>query len=237
MIEIRERVEASRAMLVAMAAIMTVIVYLFTVIFSLYIPQTKGFFNFGEVGVYIAATIGGPIVGLVAGGVGSALADITLGYAYYAPGTLVIKAVEGLIVGLLYGRLARLKPRRAPVIVLIAAISAAMYAIGSRLYVGRAEVSLGGLACAVVLVDVVWLVCAAALFAALAYLVVRSPEWGWPVVAMCTGGAEMVLGYFVYEQFILGYLAIAEVPFNIMQVLVGVFGATLVLSYARRLRV
>jgi len=43
-------------------------------------------------------------------------------------------------------------------------------------------------------------------------------------IAIAIGGFEMVLGYFVYEQLVLGYpfaLALFEVPFNIVQMLIG----------------
>jgi uncharacterized membrane protein len=44
------------------------------------------------------------------------------------------------------------------------------------------------------------------------------------VVSVTVGGLEMVTGYFLYEQLVLGYpfvLALAEVPFNIVQMLIG----------------
>ncbi len=43
-------------------------------------------------------------------------------------------------------------------------------------------------------------------------------------IAIAIGGLEMVAGYFLYETLALGYpfaLALAEVPFNIVQMLVG----------------
>ncbi len=43
-------------------------------------------------------------------------------------------------------------------------------------------------------------------------------------IAIVIGGMEMVAGYFIYEQLILGYplaAALAEVPFNMVQMLVG----------------
>ena len=43
----------------------------------------------------------GPAWGAVAGGVGSALADLFAGYPIYMPGTLLIKAVMALIVALI----------------------------------------------------------------------------------------------------------------------------------------
>jgi len=43
-------------------------------------------------------------------------------------------------------------------------------------------------------------------------------------IAITVGGFEMVIGYFLYETLVLGYptvLAAAEVPFNIIQMLIG----------------
>ena len=42
-----------------------------------------------------------------AGGIGSMLADIFLGYAHYAPGTLVIKGVMALVAALMYEKMGR----------------------------------------------------------------------------------------------------------------------------------
>jgi len=47
-------------------------------------------------------------------------------------------------------------------------------------------------------------------------------------VAVIIGGLEMVAGYFIYEQLVLGYpfaAALVEVPFNIVQMLVGLLAA------------
>ena len=44
------------------------------------------------------------------------------------------------------------------------------------------------------------------------------------IIAVVVGGLEMVLGYFLYEQIVLGYpfaAALAEVPLNLGQMLVG----------------
>lgn len=44
------------------------------------------------------------------------------------------------------------------------------------------------------------------------------------IVSVSIGGLEMVTGYFLYELLVLGYpfaLALAEVPFNIVQMLIG----------------
>ena len=44
------------------------------------------------------------------------------------------------------------------------------------------------------------------------------------VISIVIGGLEMVLGYFIYEQLVLGYplaAALVEMPFNIVQMLIG----------------
>ncbi len=56
--------------------------------------------NMGDTIILLGAWILGPIYGMMAGGIGSMLADLLSGYAYYAPGTLVIKAAMGLAAGL-----------------------------------------------------------------------------------------------------------------------------------------
>jgi uncharacterized membrane protein len=49
--------------------------------------------------IFLASILFGPQVGLIAGGLGSALADLLAGYAQYAPITLIVKGLEGWIVG------------------------------------------------------------------------------------------------------------------------------------------
>ena len=61
---------------------------------------TKGYLNLGDCAVLFSGWLLGPIYGTVAGGVGSALADLLAGYPIYIPGTLIIKAAMSLIVSL-----------------------------------------------------------------------------------------------------------------------------------------
>ena len=69
------------------------------------VPSIGGYTNLGDAFVLLGAMLLGPWYGLAAGGVGSALADLLTGYGYYAPGTLVIKGLVALIVGLFVHRL------------------------------------------------------------------------------------------------------------------------------------
>ncbi|HXF81754.1 MAG TPA: ECF transporter S component [bacterium] len=86
----------------AAAAIFTALTFVVTRYTVIPIPATKGYFNLGEVVIYIAALVFGPAVGFLAGGVGSALADVVAA-PQFAPITFVVKGVEGLIVGRLAG--------------------------------------------------------------------------------------------------------------------------------------
>ena len=65
-------------------------------------PATQGYLNLGDSVIFAAALLFGPRTGGLAGGLGSALADLLGGYAHWAPFTLVIKGLEGVLVGLLF---------------------------------------------------------------------------------------------------------------------------------------
>jgi uncharacterized membrane protein len=96
----------SAALKLALAATFAALVFVVTSqIPPITIPATSGYFNFGETIIYIAALVFGPFAGALAGGVGSMLADVFLGFAAFAPGTLVIKGLEGAIVGFLNTKL------------------------------------------------------------------------------------------------------------------------------------
>ena len=77
--------------------------------FAVSIPVGIGYLNFGEVLIYTAAFLFGPVVGALAGGVGAAAADVYLGFTMWAPVTFVLKGTEGAIVGYLSGKSTRSK--------------------------------------------------------------------------------------------------------------------------------
>jgi uncharacterized membrane protein len=55
--------------------------------------------------IFVSALTFGPIVGGLAGSIGSSIADVVSGYGYFAPFTFVIKGVEGGIAGLISDRM------------------------------------------------------------------------------------------------------------------------------------
>jgi len=84
---------------ISLMAIMSALVMVGTLIVR--IPNMMGgYFNVGDVMIFVTALTFGPFVGGVAGGLGSALADL-IGFPLFALPTLVIKGLEGLIAGLI----------------------------------------------------------------------------------------------------------------------------------------
>src|SRR5713226_5879130 len=140
------------ALLIALTTVATMII-------QIPIPATQGYINVGDAMVFTSALLFGPLAGLLAGGIGSALADWLTGYQQFAPYTLVIKGLEGLVVGLI----------------------------------------------------------------------------AWVVVSVFGGGAVMVGGYYVVEQFVMGRAALAEVPGNIFQAVGGLVVAIPVTLLLRNL--
>lgn len=82
---------------------MMVVVLVTTMFIRVPIPS-RGYFNFGDVAVVFGGLLLGRRGGFLAGGIGSALADVVGGYAMFAPLTLIAKGVEGYVCGLAHGR-------------------------------------------------------------------------------------------------------------------------------------
>ena len=66
------------------------------------VPLPIGYFNLGDIFVLCAAWCLGPVPGALAAGLGSALADIIMGYVLYAPATFLIKGCTALLAGALF---------------------------------------------------------------------------------------------------------------------------------------
>jgi len=227
----------------ALTAIFTALVCVSTAIFSVYVPQTRGFFNIGETMVYITALLFGPYVGAFAGGVGSMFADLILGYPHYALGTLLIKACEGGIVGFLgrkspiFGSRGKWKATTFSTGILVGAL---LFFVGSSYYSGLVELYFGipppeNPTSTILVPTEFWyfLSAAAVLLMTIAGFAFE-PELGWTVIAIIAGGIVMVTGYYLYEQFFLGVLAIAEVPINVGQMTVGLIVSVPVVRAVRR---
>jgi len=84
---------------IGIVAVFSALAFVATRFIQIPILQTGGYLNFGEAIIYISAILFGSTVGGLVGAIGPALADITSPYAAFAPFTLIIKGIEGFIVG------------------------------------------------------------------------------------------------------------------------------------------
>ena len=67
---------------------------------SIPLPSGYGYVNLGDAGVFLCACLLPGGLGALAAGVGAALADLILGWAVYAPVTLLVKGLTALLAGL-----------------------------------------------------------------------------------------------------------------------------------------
>lgn len=67
------------------------------------LPATQGIFTLADIAIYFAAFALGPWSAAVAGGLGTALIDLLGGTAQYAPTSLVVHGLQGLLAGLVAG--------------------------------------------------------------------------------------------------------------------------------------
>ncbi len=78
------------------AALFAALAYCATLVIHFRSP-IGGYLNLGDCIVLLAGWLLGPAYGAVAAGLGPALADLTLGYMVYVPGTFVIKALMAIV--------------------------------------------------------------------------------------------------------------------------------------------
>ncbi len=67
---------------------------------SIPLPSGYGYVNLGDAGVFLCAALLPGGMGALAAGVGAGLADLILGWAVYAPATLLIKGLTAFLAGL-----------------------------------------------------------------------------------------------------------------------------------------
>lgn len=146
------------AILMALTVVMTMVVHIPTI-------GTNGYLNLGDMVVLLAALILGKKGGFVVGGLGSAIADLLLGYVHYAPITLIVKGLEGYIAGSLL-----------------------------ETEIGKRK----------------------------------------PLIVTSIAGIFMAFGYFVPEIFMYGKGAIASIPGNIMQGLLGAITSVVLYTALKR---
>ncbi len=86
---------------ISLIAIFAALTCVMTMTIDIPVLATGGYINIGDLLVMFTGLMFGPIIGGLAGGIGSCLADIFLGWPLYALPTLIIKGLEGFVVGII----------------------------------------------------------------------------------------------------------------------------------------
>ena len=165
------------------------------------------------------------------------IADLASGYYQYAPWTLINKGIEGFLAGYLFQKLLKYKKHWGMITLSMSLIVfVPLSYIGITYFTGFAQIgdsfNLGGIS--VNIPPWFWIGIggiAVILIVALGHRV--DPNTGIEVLSMFIAGLWMVFGYFVYEQFVLNLPAIVEVPFNILQCIVGIVIAVPIIKILR----
>ena len=91
----------NKTKLIVLNGLMIAFVCVATMVIQIPVTLTQGYVNIGDSIIFVTSIVFGPIPGMIAGGIGSALADILTGYSHWAIFTLIIKGLEGYIVGII----------------------------------------------------------------------------------------------------------------------------------------
>ncbi|MBO5454816.1 MAG: ECF transporter S component [Clostridia bacterium] len=86
----------TRTQKIVMASMLAALTCVATMIIKIPSP-VKGYINLGDCVVLLSGWIFSPLYAFLSAGIGSALADILSGYAFYAPATFIIKGVMAVI--------------------------------------------------------------------------------------------------------------------------------------------
>lgn len=115
---------------IVLTGLMIALTFLATYLTKIPGPIPPGYINFGDAIIFLAALLIGRYTGMIAGAIGSAIADIALGGFIYAPITLIVKGLEGYVAGLIgnpSGNAARKEPMKIAAVIIGSLIMVAGY--------------------------------------------------------------------------------------------------------------
>ena len=89
------------ATMVSLVAILTAVTTVLTLLVRIPFAPTRGYITLADVGVYFSAFALGPIIGGIASGLGTGLADAIAGYPQWMILTFLIHGIQGILAGFL----------------------------------------------------------------------------------------------------------------------------------------
>lgn len=84
---------------ISSVAVLTAVTAVFTLLVRVPIAPTRGYINLGDVAIYFTAFTLGPVTAMIAGGLGTGMADIIAGYPQWALISFFIHGIQGFAVG------------------------------------------------------------------------------------------------------------------------------------------
>ena len=119
------------------------IIFVFTAFITIPIGQF-GYVNVGDSGIMVFASLLGAPLAFIVSGLGSAMADLYLGFTQYALFTFLIKGLEGFVIALL---LSKLKGKLQPIAYLCGVVIMVVgYYLSDAFLLQSAYAALGGIA-------------------------------------------------------------------------------------------
>jgi uncharacterized membrane protein len=131
------KASASLAFRISAVAVLAALVAVFTLFVRVPSPA-KGYFNLSDAVVVFTGLVFGPFTALIAGGLGTAAADLIAGFAQWAPISLLAHGLQGFAIGLL----ARRRPGSIPLAIAACTagvlVMAGIYLAGGSVLAGPA---------------------------------------------------------------------------------------------------
>lgn len=231
----------SNLKLLIYTALMTAFVFITTSIIKIPIPFTDGYIHAGDMCIFVAGILLGPLYGGFAAGVGSAMADFLGGYPQWVIPTLIVKTIMGMLIGYFAKPSTNTKPYLITTILIwVSALLAFIYTIGNssmailKEHVEEIETLESALEMATQLKTQLFIVSVGipALMLLFWYFKNRYKISMNQLVAMIISGIWMVLGYYVASGIMYGsFIApIFSIPWNIVQFAVGAILAFIVVA-------
>lgn len=234
-----------------LTGMMTALVFIATVAIRIPVPFTQGYIHAGDTMIFISAAVLGPIPGMIAAGVGSALADM-MGYPQWVIPTLLIKGLMGYLMGVFVNFQAKkAKQRGALILAIFSALIVGFFVTLSRhgqlnpqLFIdGLEEVTNADQATAMIAgvqgqLIAVLLGIPALTFLASAILNRKTgiKISGSVMIGMMIAGTWMVTGYYIAAGWMYGsfILPIFSIPWNVIQFVLGAVLGMILLAALNR---
>lgn len=234
-----------------LTGMMTALVFIATVAIRIPVPFTQGYIHAGDTMIFVAAAILGPIPGMIAAGIGSALADM-MGYPQWVIPTLLIKGLMGYFMGIFVNFEAKKAKMRGGII--LAVFSAMVIGffvslsrhgqLNPQLFIdGLDDVANADQAAAMIagvqrqLIAV--LISIPVLTVIASTILNRTKDIKIPgsvMIGMMIAGTWMVTGYYVAAGWMYGsfILPIFSIPWNVVQFVLGAVLGLIILAALTR---